>query len=77
MHLCQDLLWESLGDLVEVDGAAGFFDALRLSLREGLDMTPCGVLVECVSDKVYYELDWQAIGVGTYKDDSDLWCHCC
>lgn len=44
VHLGQDLLGESLLDAVEIDGAAGLFDALGLSLGEGLDVAPGGVL---------------------------------
>ena len=44
VHLGQDFLGESLGDAVEVDGTAGLADALGLSLGEGLDVTPGGVL---------------------------------
>jgi len=48
VHLGQDLLWKSLCDAVEVDLAACLTDALGLSLGEGLDMTPGGVLEEVV-----------------------------
>jgi hypothetical protein len=48
VHLGEDFLGESLGDAVEVDGTAGLADALGLSLCEGLDVTPGGVLEEVV-----------------------------
>jgi hypothetical protein len=48
VHLGQNLLGESLGDAVEVDLAAGLTNALGLSLGEGLDMTPGGVLEKAV-----------------------------
>lgn len=44
VHLGEDLIGKSLGDAVEVDGTAGLTDALSLSLSEGLDVTPGGVL---------------------------------
>lgn len=44
VHLGEDLIGEGLGDAVEVDGTAGLTDALGLSLGEGLDVTPGGVL---------------------------------
>jgi hypothetical protein len=44
VHLGEDLIGESLGDAVEVDGTAGLTDTLGLSLSEGLDVTPGGVL---------------------------------
>jgi hypothetical protein len=44
VHLGQDIVGESLGDAVEVDGTAGLADALGLSLGEGLDVAPGGVL---------------------------------
>jgi len=44
VHLGQDILGEGLGDAVEVDGAAGFSDALGLSLGELLNVAIGGVL---------------------------------
>jgi hypothetical protein len=44
VHLLEDLSWECLLDLEEVDLATGLFNALGLLLREGLDVAPCGVL---------------------------------
>lgn len=44
VHLGEDFLGEGLGDTVEVDGTASLADALGLSLGEGLDVTPGGVL---------------------------------
>jgi hypothetical protein len=52
VHLGQDLLGECLGDTEQVDGAAGFSDALGLGLGEGLDMAPGGVLEEGVSESI-------------------------
>lgn len=44
VHLGQDFLRQSLGDAVQVDGAAGFSDAFGFGFGEGLDMAPGGVL---------------------------------
>jgi hypothetical protein len=44
VHLGQDIVGESLGDAVEVDGTAGLTDALGLGLSESLDVAPGGVL---------------------------------
>jgi hypothetical protein len=44
IHFLQNLIGESLFDLVEVALAAGLFDAFGFRLREGLDVAPCGVL---------------------------------
>ena len=52
MHLGQDLLWESLRDLVEVAGTAGRLDTLGLLLGNGLDVTPGGVLDADVSGQM-------------------------
>jgi hypothetical protein len=44
VHLGQDLLGESLGDLVDIDLDAGLLSTLLLGLGEGLDMPVKGVL---------------------------------
>lgn len=49
MHFGQDLLGESLRDLVDVGRTASFLDALGLSLGEGLDVAPGGVLESIAS----------------------------
>lgn len=52
VHLGQDLLRESLRDLVEVAGTAGGLDTLGLLLGNGLDVTPGGVLDANVSGQM-------------------------
>lgn len=61
VHLGQDVLREGLLDAVEVDGTAGFFDALGLGLGEGLDMAPGGVLRIVLVQELVGKPQWRFV----------------